>query len=68
MPATWLLDIAFVWEVSVCVCPPPGYEKLFMGNEARITNLTRPNAFQFAYMALAIDKTDGCGLSNEVHL
>ena len=28
---------------------------------------TSSNAFQFVYMALAIDITDGCDLSNEVH-
>ena len=31
------------------------------------TNQTSPTAFQFLYMTLASDITDGHGLSNEVH-
>ena len=37
-----------------------------MTNEARITNQTSPTAFQFLYMTLAIDITDGRGLTKEV--
>ena len=51
--------------VDVCVCVrPSGYEK----NKARIINQISPTTFQFAYMALAINITDGCGLSNEAYL
>ena len=35
--------------------------------EASITNQTSLTAFQSLYMTLAIDITDGRGLSNEVH-
>ena len=33
----------------------------------KIINQTSPTAFQFPYTVLAIDITDGHGISNEVH-
>ena len=48
--------------VCVCVSPPPGYYKPFT---FQITNQTSPTAFQFLYTTLAIDITDGHGLSNK---
>ena len=42
-------------SVCVCVCPPPRLLK----------EVTSSTAFQFLYMTLAMDITDGWGLSNE---
>ena len=36
-------------------------------HEAQITNQASPTAFQFVYMVLAIDITDGHSPSSEVH-
>ena len=48
--------------VYVCVSAPQAMEK----HSREVTNQTSPIAFQFVYMALAIDSiTDGCGLSNK---
>ena len=68
----WFLEIVFV-RTSVCMCAclcacvrvcvrPPGYSR----EMNRITNQRSLTAFQFLYMTLAIDITDGRGLSNEV--
>ena len=39
-----------------------------MGNGAPITIQANPTAFQFVYMALTIDITDGCGPSSEARV
>ena len=54
----WLLEIAFVWKVSIRVCVHPQAINL---NKHQ----TSHTAFQFLYMTLAINITDECGLSNE---
>ena len=59
--------------VCMCVCvfvPTPEAIKDYSHEikpEQPITNQTSPTALQFAYMALAIDITDGHGLNNEAH-
>ena len=77
----WFLEIAFVQEICmhvcvcarvrvcvcmcVCVCPPWAMETYSHEMKPEITNQTIPTAFQFAYMALAVNITNGRGLSNE---
>ena len=50
--------------VCICVFAPQAIKTIHV-KKARITNQTSPTAFQFLCKALAIDATDGWGLSNE---
>ena len=55
----------------MCACMFVCVHRQAIKNHSRemklITNQTSPTAFYFLYMTLAIDITDGRGLSNKVH-
>ena len=65
----FLLNLVSLVQMSVCMCmcvhPTHQAIKNHSRSEAQIIKQTNPNAFQFACMALVIDITHGCGLSNK---
>ena len=65
----WYAYLCVYVCVFVCVPTPEAIKNYSreIKPEQLITNQTSPTALQFAYMALSIDLTDGCGLNNEVH-
>ena len=58
-PYAWFLKIAFV-RISVCVCLRPQAIKNY---SCLNSQSNKPTAFQFLYMALAIDTIDGRAVS-----
>ena len=78
----WFLETVFVQKVSmrgwvcvcVCVCVrarmyvrPQAIKNHSHDIKPEITNQTSPTAFQFLHIKLAINITDGHGLSNKAH-
>ena len=71
----WFLETVFVQKVGmrlfVCVCACMSAPQVIKNHSCdikpEITNQTSPTAFQFLYIKLAIDITDGCGFSNKGH-
>ena len=61
----WFLEIVFV-QASVCMCPP--LRPLITSHMKYMRNNWKKQftAFPFHYMTLAVDKLNGCGLSNSV--
>ena len=56
-----VLEIVLSTNIGVCVCFPALIKSYVEG-----THNNRIMAFLFLYMTLAIDKLNGCGLSNTV--
>ena len=52
--------------MHVCVCPQAIKTIHVIYSLTNHCNQTNPTTFQFLYMTLAIDITNGCGFSNKV--
>ena len=64
---TWLLEITFVQECArVCVCVCVQATKNHSREISQNSYSISPTAFQFLYITLAINITDGRCLSDEV--
>ena len=65
-----LIEIAFICKVCVClcmcVCPLPRLHITIHVKRSPNNQSNKSYTFQFLIMTLAVDITDGCGLSNKV--